>query len=157
MGDCLKTASVKDVDLIKPPSPSHENCVVCSSSNEHGLHLRFSNLPDGSVETVFDCGQEFEGYHNVLHGGISSTLLDGAMTNCMFAHAIHAVTAELNVRFHHPVACCHPALIRAWITRSTAKLHLLQAEISQKGRIVATATGKFVRIVEGPGDEVEQL
>jgi len=138
---------------MKVHTPAHANCIVCSSSNEHGLGLTFRNLPDGSVEAVFGCDQTFEGYHNVLHGGISSTLLDGAMTNCMFAHGIHALTAELNVKFLHPVACGQPVTVRAWINRSTARLHLLQAEISQNGQTMATATGKFLRITNDPDPE----
>ncbi|MCD4701220.1 MAG: PaaI family thioesterase [Candidatus Aegiribacteria sp.] len=142
---------------MKVRSPAHANCVVCSSSNEHGLGLSFTQLPDGSVEAKFDCDKVFEGYRNILHGGITSALLDGAMTNCMFAHDIHAVTAELNVRFLHPVACCHLVTIRAWITRSTTKLHLLRAELSQKNQIMATATGKFVRIDEQPDLESTEV
>jgi uncharacterized protein (TIGR00369 family) len=132
--------------MVSIRSPLHENCVVCSSSNQRGLGLDFRSLPDGSVEAVFDCAQVFEGYRNMLHGGITCALLDGAMTNCMFTLDIHAVTAELKVRFLHPIACCRRARIRAWKTRSTAKLHLLQAEISQDGQVMAIATGKFVRI-----------
>ena len=139
---------------MKVRSISHAGCVVCSSRNEHGLGLSFRSLRDGSVEAMFDCNQAFQGYHNVLHGGITSTLLDGAMTNCMFSHGIHAVTAELNIKFRHPVVCCQSVTVRAWITRSSSKLHLLQAEISQNGRIMATATGKFVRIEEQPDLEL---
>lgn len=138
---------------MKVRSISHENCIVCSSRNEHGLGLSFKSLPDGSVEAMFDCNQTFQGYHNVLHGGITSTLLDGAMTNCMFTHGIHAVTAELNIKFLHPVVCCRSVTIRAWITRSSAKLHLLKAEVFQNDQIMATATGKFVRIEEPPDPE----
>ncbi len=131
----------------------HAGCVICSSLNEHGLRLSFKSLPDGSVEAMFDCNQAFQGYHNVLHGGITSALLDGAMTNCMFAHGIHAVTAELNIKFRHPVICRQSVTVRAWITRSSSKLHLLKADISQNGQIMATARGKFVRIEEQPDPE----
>ncbi len=132
----------------------HANCVVCSSSNEHGLGLSFRSLPDGSVEAMFDCNRAYQGYLNVLHGGISSTLLDGAMTNCLFAHGIHAVTAELNIKFLHPIVCCQSVTVLAWISRSSSKLHLLAAELSQNGQIMATATGKFVRIKEQPDPEL---
>jgi len=138
---------------MKVRSISHANCVVCSSRNKHGLGLNFKSLPDGGVEAMFDCNQSFEGYQNVLHGGITSALLDGAMTNCMFAHGIHAVTAELNIKFRYPVVCCQSVIARAWITRSSSKLHLLKAEISQNGQIMATGTGKFVRIEEQPDTE----
>jgi acyl-coenzyme A thioesterase PaaI-like protein len=35
----------------------------------------------------------------MLHGGVISSILDGTMTNCLFAHGTVAVTAELRVRF----------------------------------------------------------
>jgi len=143
--------------LINMTSNAHANCVVCSSANENGLGLSFKTLPNGRVEAVFDCNRIYEGYHNVLHGGIISALLDGAMTNCMFSHGIHAVTAELNVKFHFPVACSQPVRITAWISRSTAKLYLMQAEILQNDRIMATANGKFVRIMEPPDQESHAL
>jgi uncharacterized protein (TIGR00369 family) len=126
----------------------HANCVVCSTSNEKGLGLDFTVLPDGSVEAGFDCARVFEGYDNVLHGGIIATLLDGAMTNCMFAHGVHAVTAELNVRFLCPVECNRQALVRAWITRPASRLYLLAADLSQNGTVMATGTGKFIRLEE---------
>lgn len=131
-------------------SLAHANCVVCSSSNEQGLCLSFSRLRDGSVEAEFECRKVFEGYTNMLHGGIISTLLDGAMTNCMFSHGVHAVTAELVIRFLSPVECCRKASVRAWITRSSEKLFLLRAELVQDGKTMATGQGKFVRIKAHP-------
>jgi uncharacterized protein (TIGR00369 family) len=99
---------------------------------------------DGSVQATFSCDKAFEGYANVLHGGLISCMLDGAMTNCMFAHGYAAVTAELNVRFHHPVVIGEFATVRAWIDRSRSGLHVLKAEIVQNQQVRATATGKFL-------------
>ena len=65
-------------------------------------------------------------------------LLDGAMTNCLFAHGQAAVTAELTVRYRHPVATQRPALLRAWIEESRAPLRVIAAEITQGGQIKAT-------------------
>jgi len=125
-------------------SQVHANCVVCGSCNERGLGLEFALLEDGGVETAFSCDNAFEGYANVLHGGVISSLLDGAMTNCMFAHGCAAITAELNVRFRHPVVTGQAATVRAWITRSAPPLYVLKAEVLQAGRVKATATGKFM-------------
>ena len=51
--------------------------------------------PDGSVRGVFFASAPLEGYTGLLHGGIAAAFLDGAMTNCLFAHGIEALTAEL--------------------------------------------------------------
>jgi len=118
---------------------------VCSQANACGLGLRFSLRDDGSVEAHFECKRALQGYDGILHGGMIATLLDGAMTNCLFAHGITAVTAEITVRFRHPVRLDTPLLVRARITQSQMPLHVAEAELVQDGRVKATATGMFMK------------
>ena len=123
---------------------THHGCVVCCRSNEHGLGLEFHIARDGAVEASFACDRIFQGYPDVLHGGVISMLLDGAMTNCLFAHDIVAVTADLSVRFRHPVATATVALVRARIDSSERPLYELTAELIQNNEVKATAKGKFL-------------
>ena len=123
---------------------NHPGCVVCGSGNGHGLGLEFRLVDDGVVEASFACDKMFEGYLVILHGGVISALLDGAMTNCLFAKGHAAMTAELNVRFRHPVATDRPATVRAWSTASTRPIHELAAELVQDGEVKATAQGRFM-------------
>ncbi len=123
---------------------SHPNCFVCGPANGGGLALEFRLSPDGAVEASFPCEPVFTGYPGMLHGGIICTLLDGAMTNCLFAHGLAAVTVDLNVRFHHPVAVSLPAEVRAWLKSEDSPIHRLVAEVRQEGRVVATGAARFV-------------
>lgn len=123
---------------------SHPNCVVCCPHNEQGLGLDFRVIGDGTVEASFGCDEVFQGYPAVLHGGMISALLDGAMTNCLFANGHIAMTAELNIRFRHPVATGNLATVRAWITSSRHPVHELAAELIQDGQLKATARAKFM-------------
>lgn len=123
---------------------SHPGCFVCGPANGHGLGLEFRLGADGAVEASFACQGVFEGYPAMLHGGIICTLLDGAMTNCLFAHGHAGVTAELRVRFRHPVITERPAQVRAWIASSLRPLHELAAELVQGEQVMATASGKFL-------------
>jgi uncharacterized protein (TIGR00369 family) len=113
--------------------------------NGRGLGVNFAAVSDGKVEASFTCDAAFEGYSGVLHGGVISSLLDGAMTNCLFAYGHVAVTAELKVRFRHPVATGKPAKVRAWITSATSPLFELAAELVQDEQIKAIAKGKFLK------------
>jgi acyl-coenzyme A thioesterase PaaI-like protein len=126
---------------------SHPGCVVCCPSNVHGFGLEFHIVNGSSVEASFSCDKVFRGYPAMLHGGVVSTLLDGAMTNCLFAQGHIAVTVELSVRFRHPVATDNPAMVRAWITSSTRPVHDLAAELIQDGEIKATAKARFLEKV----------
>jgi acyl-coenzyme A thioesterase PaaI-like protein len=121
----------------------HPYCVVCSQSNRLGLALEFSVHDDASVSASFLGHFALEGFQGCLHGGIIASLLDGAMTNCLFAHGHVAMTAELKVRYRKRVFIGQEMTIRAWITRSLSPLHLLEAELKQEGCIKANASAKF--------------
>lgn len=123
---------------------AHPRCVVCGRVHEAGLGLRFRLCNDGSVETRFDCKAAYQGYGGILHGGIAAALLDGAMTNCLFAHGVAAVTAEITVRFRHPVEVGESLIARARVSRPRGPLYVVVAELVQDGRVKATATGKFM-------------
>ncbi len=86
----------------------------------------------------------------MLHGGVIATLLDAAMTNCLFAHGHCGVTADLRVRYRHPVVSGEACVLRARIERAAAPLFVLTAELRQNGRCKATATGKFMVPQAGP-------
>lgn len=130
--------------LCELRAQAHSNCVVCSPLNDRGLRLEFRASEDGGVQARFNCERVFEGYANMLHGGVVSSLLDGAMTNCLFAHGHPGATAELTVRFRHPVRTGGAATVRAWIERCAPPLHVLRAELMQNGQVKATACGKFI-------------
>jgi uncharacterized protein (TIGR00369 family) len=121
----------------------HSRCVVCGSANSKGLRLKFDVADDGSVKATFQCNEAFEGYPGVLHGGVISSILDGAMTNCMFARGQATLTAQLTTRFRHPVVTHLEVTVVARLTRSSRPLYLLEAEIIQDGQVKAAAKGKF--------------
>ena len=143
MGDTINHRS-SNTSLAALSQLSHPSCFVCGSTNDGGLALAFYAGQDDTVEATFSCQPVFAGYPGMVHGGIICTLLDGAMTNCLFAHGLVAVTVDMNVRFRHPVAVSRPASVRAWLDSGGSLLHCLGAEIKQDGKVVAAATARFV-------------
>jgi uncharacterized protein (TIGR00369 family) len=121
----------------------HPQCIACSLTNTNGLHLKFDVADDKSVKADFKYNKVFEGYPGILHGGIISSILDSAMCNCMFARGKVAVTAEMAIKFRHPVKTCKKATVSARITQSSHSLYLLEAEIVQNGEVKVTTKGKF--------------
>jgi acyl-coenzyme A thioesterase PaaI-like protein len=122
----------------------HPNCFVCGEANRHGLRLEFILAEDGTVHSSFCCKGDYEGYPGILHGGIVSSIVDGAMTNCLFAHEVVAVTAELAVRFRSPVVVGRQTTVWAKIIRKDSPLYVVEAKITQDGKTRVTATGKFL-------------
>jgi uncharacterized protein (TIGR00369 family) len=122
----------------------HPHCVVCGKATDYGLGLEFRAVGEDAVEATFACQRVMEGYPSVLHGGVICALLDGAMTNCVFAKGSAAVTGDLHVRFRKPVAASGWATVRARIEVSSPPLYKLVAHLEQDGEIKAIAKARFV-------------
>ena len=132
------------IRLFNMQTEAHPFCFVCSGSNPMGLALRYASQPDGSVSAKFLGHSALEGYSGLLHGGVIAALLDGAMTNCLFAQGRAALTVELKVRYHESVAASEEVLVRAWLEDDSHGLYQMRAELAQGGKVKASATGKFM-------------
>lgn len=108
------------------------------------MQLQFEAADDGSVSAEFACPTVYQGYPQWLHGGITSTVLDGAMANCLFANSIVGATGELSIRFRDSVKIDTPVVVRAWLKTTRPPLFLAEAELSQNGQVIVVATGKFI-------------
>jgi acyl-coenzyme A thioesterase PaaI-like protein len=139
----LETGSLA-VDISGQQNINHPDCFVCSPSSAKGLSVHFRAEPDGSISASFCGSPEHEGYPGLLHGGITASLLDGAMTNCLFAHGQVGLTVELNVRYRAPVACCEECAISAKLEDCRHGVSRLTAQLMQNGVVKAIATGKFM-------------
>jgi acyl-coenzyme A thioesterase PaaI-like protein len=126
----------------------HPGCWVCSSTNLSGLRLRFQASADGGVLAEFVCYGRHEGYRGIAHGGVIASILDGAMTNCLFASGITALTADLHVRYRYPLRCSTPAVVRARIEQDASPLFVVAAEIVQDKQVKAKAVGKFLQCAD---------
>lgn len=139
----------------------HPDCWVCSPSNGKGLALNFVSDDAGAVEGLTVCGEDLMGYPGYLHGGITSALLDGAMTNCLLARGTPGLTARLEIRFLKPVLIGREIKVRGWWEKSRGALHFLCAELLQDEEVLATAKGKFMdfpdpKDSQKPGDGHEK-
>ncbi len=84
-------------------SDSSTSCFGCSPFNEHGLHLEFYEQ-DEEVIAFWAPQKGFEGYNNVLHGGIQATLLDEIASWVVYVKCqTSGVTSSLNIQYKHPV------------------------------------------------------
>jgi len=130
------------------PETIHPFCFVCGTSNPAGLALRFERRPEGGVRAAFRGHDALQGYPARLHGGVIATLLDGAMTHCLFDQGIAAVTAELQVRYLDAISPAENVVVQAWLESSAHGLHRVRAEITVDGVPKAKATAKFMNVHE---------
>ena len=138
-------------EMLRVRERNHGRCVVCGADNATGLHVDFQALSDGSVEAEFSPHPSLVGYPGRLHGGVIAALLDGAMTNCLFANDIIAVTAELTIRYRAPVAPDLPVHVGARIEQTGRRLYRVAAWVHQGAHTVVTAGARFIALPNAAG------
>lgn len=126
---------------------SHPDCFACAPEHALGLELHFDPDDSGALTATFDCDEKYTGYPGYLHGGITSTLLDAVMTNCLIAAGTPGLTGKLEVRFLNPVLIGKKAVVRGWQEKSRGALHVLGSELTQEGKVLATASAVFMELV----------
>jgi len=144
--------------MNRPDEPElavDDYCFACGGANPKGLHLTFRFEGDDYV-CDFTPEKEYQGWTDILHGGIVATVLDEVMTRLLWEKKLNAVTAELHVRLRRPVPVGQPATARARLTASRRRVHETEAElILADGTLAATAQGKFMRVEHSPDSEAD--
>jgi acyl-coenzyme A thioesterase PaaI-like protein len=120
-------------------------CFVCGPNNAIGLKLDFS-FDGRTISTEFIPQKVHQGYMNIVHGGIISTLLDEVMVKLAIEMGMPAVTAHMDIRLRKAVAIGKKITFSAEIRESTRRLIIAYAKAETDDGIAADATGKLVRI-----------
>jgi uncharacterized protein (TIGR00369 family) len=117
---------------VRNPFAGHPdyNCFACCPDNVNGLHMEFT-LEEDRLLCRWEPKPWLEGYTNVLHGGVQSTLMDEAASWFIFTVLGTAgVTAGLSVRFLRPVPTNAGAItLEATIQERREKRAVIQVEL----------------------------
>ena len=121
-------------------------CFCCGRQNPDGLGLEFSY--DGEeISTTVSFPKKFQGYRDIVHGGLLSTVLDEVMVTLLIKMGHLAATAELNVRFLKPLGVGDPIEVRAWLIENRGRVFRVAAAATQPdGTEVARAESTCVAV-----------
>ena len=126
----------------------YSGCFVCGEKNSIGLKAKFF-LEDGKAVTEFVASQNYEGYQDVFHGGIISTLLDEVMIKSLLALDVLAMTVEMTVKFHKIVKTGEKLFFEGKLDKQKSRLIYTKGTAkNEDGEIVASATGKYLKVNE---------
>ena len=130
---------------------NNDNCFVCGMKNPFGFQVK-PEIENGGEYVRIECTppEHLQGWANVLHGGILSTLLDEAITHVGISTFDQpAVTAQLEVRFRNPAPTCVKLHVRAERIKVSKRLVEAKAEVTlSDGTLIATGTGKVMPVRE---------
>jgi len=120
-------------------------CFACGRENHCGLKLSF-HYSNGKLTAEFTPLRTYQGYKDIIHGGIITTVLDEAMIQAAIAEGIMPVTAEINVRFRKPLIANEKTIAEAEIIRKSSRLIEAQSRLAKEsdGTIIAEASAKLI-------------
>lgn len=127
---------------------NNNRCFACGKENPVGLQINPDIIADGR-QVKIECTppSHFQGWANVIHGGILSTLLDEAITYVGIASFDGpAVTAQLEIRFKKPAMAGDKLIITAKRVKMSKRLVEVKAHIdSEQGDRIVEGSGKVMR------------
>ncbi len=123
----------------------YPQCFVCGDKNPIGLNVAFYEKDD-RVVAEYTAGRHFEGYQDILHGGILSALLDEVMIRAVLAQGIFCLTSEINVKFKKMVKIGDRLNLEGRMIENRGRILLAEGKITnQRDEVVAKGEGKFFK------------
>ncbi len=122
-------------------------CFVCGSKNPKSLGFKVF-FENGIAKAYYSFAPEYQGWKEVIHGGLIATVLDEIMAYAA-SQIGHALTTHLNVTFRNVLHPNEKVLITGWIEEQTRRKAKTRAEMQRlsDNKLIASAEGisLFVR------------
>ena len=137
----------KRVDIQKPQGHC---CFACGTANPIGLNLKFYQIGDAVCSDI-TLGKYHEGWEDIAHGGIISTLLDEVMSwAIMYSKKIFIVTRKMDIKYVRNVLIGTPLTVSGKLVDDASPPKIqAKAEIrDDEGRLLVRSRGEFVVLPE---------
>lgn len=109
-------------------------CFACGEKNPIGLKLKIHADEKGAYIKDYIIGKEYQGYENIVHGGIISTILDEIQVYAAGGRGYKTVTARIEVKFIKPVKVGVPIEAHARVIKTKKTVWIeTEGEIIQEG------------------------
>jgi uncharacterized protein (TIGR00369 family) len=136
----------KKATLSKKSIQKYSHCFVCGDKNDVGLKIDFY-YEQGKAKAEYEPNQNFEGYKEILHGGIISTLLDEVMIKAILAEGQMTVTSQIDVKFKIPALIGDKIFLEGWIKDDKKRFIIAEGRaLKENGKIIAVSSGKYFKV-----------
>ena len=132
---------MSDRELTEVEADGH--CFVCGQLNEIGLKAVFEIDKDQQKSHCrITIPYGFQGWADVVHGGILSSLLDEACIYACQSAGQQFVTAEMNVKFRKPVPVGTEIMVVGELLQHRKRVWQAMSQIEIDGTVHTEATAK---------------
>ncbi len=122
-------------------------CFVCGKDNPRGLKIavRYDEA-EMAAATELSLPKEYQGWTDVIHGGILATLLDEMMAHAVWRFAGPGLTLGMEVRFHAPLKPGEAIKVRGVLHTPNGSRRQAEGEIIRiaDGQRIASGKSRFL-------------
>jgi len=123
----------------------YDYCFACGVNNPIGLHMEVQYAPE-SARTCITLPRQFEGWKDIIHGGIVATLLDEIMAHAVLHHVGDAVTTALTVSYRSALKVDQQVEIIGRVKERNKRSVVAEAEMrsTDGAKLLAKAESRFI-------------
>lgn len=104
-------------------------CFACGDGNPHGLGLKFRSV-EATALADWCPSSVWEGFRNIVHGGVVSTVLDEAMCKAIAYAGHHGLTCDLRVRLRSHVGPGEELRVLGWVVEKRKRRIVAEASLT---------------------------
>ncbi len=135
---------------IPIPKLQGHRCFACGTDNPIGLNMRFYQTGD-MVCSDITLNRNHEGWENMAHGGIISTLLDEVMSwTVLYFKRAFMVTRKMDVKYIRPVPLDAPLTARGKILNETdnSRIDIRGEILDAQKKLLVRSRAEFILLAE---------
>jgi len=104
-------------------------CIACGDKNPIGMKLKFE-LKKDYIEAFYSFPKEFQGYADIVHGGMIALLLDEIMVNLPLRKLnVPVVSGEIKVKFRKPLKILEKVKARVYMVKQKSRVFIVRGEV----------------------------
>ena len=133
-----------------------DNCFVCGVKNPYSLKLKPYVTNDNETEAEFIATKEYRGYSGMVHGGITSALLDELIVLAIIHNVRdYLATISIKVKYKAPFFIDSKVIVKGRYVGKEKHIYIGEGEIiDEKGKVLAVGRCEFMNI---PDDKIKKF
>jgi uncharacterized protein (TIGR00369 family) len=130
---------------VKEKLSDDQYCFACGTLNPIGLRMEVS-FHDNKAYSRLSLKREFQGWSDIVHGGVMATILDEIMAHAVLHYVGQAVTTSLQVTYRAPLKVGEEFEAIGYVAEQKSRVTVAKAEIRTPGskKTLARGESKFV-------------
>jgi acyl-coenzyme A thioesterase PaaI-like protein len=135
-------------DTITRKLYNAHHCYVCGTKQKDGLHASFYVLKSKRLLTIYHPDQDHHGYPNILHGGITASLLDEGMARSIQIEADtpFGITTHLDITYKKKTPMNQTLYVVAWIVSNKSRMFYTEGYLTNGQDIFAYGKASYMKV-----------